>query len=39
MITVDIDSTLLQIAGVTGDAVHNELVEGVSLVKILREPA
>ncbi len=39
VITVDIYPTLLEIAGVVGNAAHNELVDGVSLAKVLRDPA
>lgn len=39
VITVDIYPTVLEIAGVSGDAAHNELVDGVSLAGLLRDPA
>ena len=39
VITVDIYPTVLEIAGVSGDAAHNELIDGVSLAGLLRDPA
>lgn len=39
VITVDIYPTILEIAGVPGDPVHNEIVDGVSLASLLRDPA
>lgn len=39
VITVDVYPTLLEIAGVEGDPAHNELVDGVSLAGILRDPS
>ena len=38
VITVDIYPTVLEIAGVSGDPAHNELVDGLSLAGILRDP-
>ena len=39
VITVDVYPTLLEIAGVQGDPAHNELVDGVSLTGVLRDPS
>ncbi len=39
VITVDVYPTLLEIAGVQGDPAHNELVDGVSLAGVLRDPS
>ena len=39
VITVDIYPTVLEIAGVPGDPVHNESVDGVSLAGLLRDAA
>ena len=39
VITVDVYPTILEIAGVAGSPAHNELVDGVSLAGILRDPA
>ncbi len=39
VITVDIYPTVLEIAGVSGNAAHNESVDGVSLAGLLRDPA
>ena len=38
VITVDYYPTVLDIAGVEGDAAHNALVDGVSLTPVLRDP-
>ena len=38
VITVDIYPTVLEIAGIQGDAAHNELVDGISLAGLLRDP-
>ncbi len=38
VITVDIYPTVLDIAGVAGDSEHNAMVDGVSLVDMLRDP-
>ncbi len=38
VITVDVYPTVLDIAGVEGDAAHNASVDGVSLAGILRDP-
>jgi arylsulfatase A-like enzyme len=38
VITPDLYPTLLQIAGVKGDAKHNAAVDGVSLVPLLKDP-
>jgi arylsulfatase A-like enzyme len=39
VISVDFYPTILDIAGVPGDPVHNALVDGVSLTPLLRDPA
>lgn len=39
VITVDVYPTLLEIAGVQGDPAHNQLVDGVSLAGVLRDPS
>ncbi len=39
VITVDVYPTLLEIAGAEGDPAHNELVDGVSLAGLLRDPS
>ena len=38
-ITIDFYPTLLEIAGVEGDPLHNAHVDGVSLVPLLKNPA
>ena len=39
VITMDFYPTLLEITGVVGDAKHNALVDGLSLVRLLRDPS